>query len=102
MILRILKSIYPLLKDIFLEGKSIKQAAREKRGKLLILVGVLLSLCLNYILIPRSITLSAKVVELEQTLKETTVCDSGSINKQSQEPYDRRDYYNKYIIDNVD
>lgn len=72
MFLRLLKSIYPLLKDILLGGRSIKEAANDKKGGLLVLLGVMLSLVLNYLLIPRSFALSARIVELERQLKKET------------------------------
>lgn len=90
MLLRLLRSIYPLLKDILLEGKSIKEATKDRKGKLLLLVGILLSLVLNYVLIPRVITLSARIVELERQLNKEIPVVSASPNI---DRYDRLDYY---------
>lgn len=90
MFIRLLKSLFPLLKDIFLEGKSIREAAKDNRGKLLVLIGVLLSLMLNYVLIPRVFSLSARVVELEKQLKKEVPVIPYEI---PEEEYNRLDYY---------
>lgn len=91
MLLRILKSIYPLLKDILLEGKSIKEVAKNKKSVLLLLVGVLLSLLLNYFLIPRVFSLSARIVLLEKEHK--AALESCQSNSDPNTEYNRLDYY---------
>ena len=90
MILRILQSIYPLLKDIFLEGKTVKQAAHEKRGKLLILVCVLFSIAMNYVLVPRVMTLSSRVVEIERQIDLASTCHNDQSMDPGQLKYDRK------------
>lgn len=62
--LRLLGSIYPLLRDVFLEGKSLREAFRQSKRKVLVLFAVLLSIFLNIFLIPRAIDLSEAVINL--------------------------------------
>lgn len=96
MLFRLLRSIYPLLKDVLLEGKSIREATKNKKGRLLILMGVILSLSLNYILIPRAFTLSARIVKLEKELKQAK---DGYYNSPVDDFIKRRDYYLNYFDD---
>lgn len=92
MFLRLLKSLYPLLKDILLEGKSLREATKDKRGGLLVLLGVLLSLSLNYILIPRSLALSARIVELEKQLKRE-IPTTSIPNNENNKKYNSLDFF---------
>lgn len=90
--LRFLGSLYPLLKDIFLEGKSLKEAANDSKRKLLILAGVLLSIILNFYLIPRILSLSAHIVVLEKKLKQDLECHIDEKNTQTNQ-YDKYNFY---------
>ena len=101
--IRFLKSIYPLLKDIFLEKKSIKEAAKDSKGKILLLLSVLVSIFLNFFLIPKILTLSNEIVilrkEQDRLKNELTIArqqlDDDPYVKSSNDTASDDDYYNR-------
>lgn len=68
--LRFLGSLYPLLKDIFLGKRSIKESLKDGKLKLLVLLGVILSILMNFYLIPKTLELSIKIIELNKMIEE--------------------------------
>jgi len=69
--IRLLGSLFPLLKDIILEGKTIREAAKNSKYKLFVLVGVIFSIVLNFYLVPKVFTLSSRILDLQRELKES-------------------------------
>ena len=89
--IRFLKSIYPLLKDIFLEKKSIKEAAKDSKGKILLLLSVLVSIFLNFFLVPKILTLSNEVVILRKEKIKLTQDLEIVKQKMEEDPYTKSD-----------
>lgn len=95
LILRFIKSLYPLLKDIFLEKKTLGEAFKDSKFKLLILFGVIFSITLNFFLVPKVLSLSTKIIELNEIVQnmQLVIDNYPSDNDYNRERYDSLNYY---------
>lgn len=65
-----LKFIWPFLKEMVLGDKTVGQALRTNKARLLLLILILGSFGMNIIMTPRLVTISAQYIELDKTHKK--------------------------------
>jgi hypothetical protein len=68
--LKVLPYIWPFIREMVLGRKSILAALRDNKKKVLFISLVLFSFCLNFLTIPRLLSLSAQYVALEKRYKD--------------------------------
>lgn len=66
----VLKWLWPFLKEMVLGDKTVGQALRTNKARVLLLILILGSLGMNMLMTPRLVTISAQYIELQKTHKK--------------------------------
>jgi hypothetical protein len=66
LIFRIIGFLWPFLKEMILGDKTLKEALKSHKGRVLLIAGIILSVCINFFAIPRLVDISSKYVLLKR------------------------------------
>lgn len=80
----LLRLLWPFLKEMFLGDKTLTQAIRTNKTRVLLLFLVLGSFAMNLFVLPRTYEISAQYVELERAHKKLKA-EGGDITKLTEE-----------------
>jgi hypothetical protein len=65
-LVKTLAFIWPFLKEMFLGDKTLKEAIKTNKMRVVIAVGILLSIAFNFVALPRLVTLTYDYVNLKR------------------------------------